>query len=184
MTLLYDQKCQMFLLSSRLKQTYFYELQAWCLKISAGGPLCYKSRLKWLKLGYQAYTIYCECGERVCLKLIDVLLLLFKSGQPQWLVMTGERFLPPQIIYWNLLSLFLYLLWSRQFLMHQKCSSSKQEAVLSCCHGTWNAKMAWLRHTKWRISLWMTILIKKFWLQQRQNYGLRNWYQGKHMNSR
>ena len=150
-TLLYDQKFQMLiLLSSLLKQTYFYELQAWCLKISVGGPLCYKIQAKMAEIRLPGVNhllwigmlAELTCGERVCLKLVDVLLLLFKSGQPQWIVMKAERFLPPQIIYWNLLLLFLYLLWSRQFLMPQKCSSSKQEAVLSCCHGTWNAKMA------------------------------------------
>ena len=128
----------------------FYELQAWCLKISVGGPLCYKIQAKMAEIRLPGVNhllwigmlAELTCGERVCLKLVDVLLLLFKSGQPQWFVMKAERFLPPQIIYWNLLLLFLYLLWSRQFLMPQKCSSSKQEAVLSCCHGTWNAKMA------------------------------------------
>ena len=32
------------------------------------------------------------CGERVCLNLIDVLLLLFKWRQPQRFVMKAERF--------------------------------------------------------------------------------------------
>ena len=33
------------------------------------------------------------CGERVCFKLIDALLLLYKSGQPQWLVIKAEWFI-------------------------------------------------------------------------------------------
>ena len=88
-TLLYDQKFQMLiLLSSLLKQTYFYELQAWCLKISVGGPLCYKIQAKMAEIRLPGVNhllwigmlAELTCGERVCLKLVDVLLLLFKSG--------------------------------------------------------------------------------------------------------
>ena len=82
----------LILLSSRLKQTYFYELQTWCLKISGSGPLCYKIQAKMAEIRlpgvYHLLWIgmlaELTCGDglskRVCLKLIDVLLLLFKSG--------------------------------------------------------------------------------------------------------
>ena len=78
----------LILLSSRLKQTYFCELQTRCLKISVSGPLCYKIQAKMAEIRlpgvYHLLWIgmlaELTCGERVYLKLIDVLLLLFKSG--------------------------------------------------------------------------------------------------------
>ena len=59
--------------------------------MSAGGPLCHKIQAKMAEIRSPGVyhllwiEIFAEltCGEQFCLKLIDVLLLLFKSGQPQ-----------------------------------------------------------------------------------------------------